>query len=289
MALIVRAPAKVNLGLEVLGRRSDGYHEIVTILQTIDLADQLAFELAADLALETDHPGLARAEENLVLKAARLLRGAAGLDQGARIRLEKRIPVAAGLGGGSADAAATLRTLNELWELRWPIERLLALARQIGTDVAFCLTGGTQLATGRGDRLEPLPTPPVAMVLVPIAAPDPDKTRRLYGALGPSDWSSGDVVRAAADALRAGRPISPGRLPSAFQRATLALYPSVTVAWGALLQAGGNPVLSGAGPSLVSLHPTTDAAAAVAERLRSSGIEARLVRPLPRGEQASAP
>src|SRR5688572_10812957 len=115
----VLAPAKVNLFLEVLGKRADGYHEIATLLVAIDLADDLGFAPAADgtLSLTCDDPGLPTGADNLVLKAALRLRDETGCTAGARIRLAKRIPTAAGLGGGSSDAAATLVGLNELWKL----------------------------------------------------------------------------------------------------------------------------------------------------------------------------
>src|SRR5579883_3102120 len=152
--IIVPAYAKINLGLEILGKRTDGYHDLVTILQTIDLADQLTCVEAVEVTLESNDPALAEDPKNLVLRAALLLREAAGVERGASIRLEKNIPIAAGLGGGSSDAAATLRALNRLWGLGMNASELIALAGQLGADVSFFLRGGTQLATGLGDELE---------------------------------------------------------------------------------------------------------------------------------------
>jgi 4-diphosphocytidyl-2C-methyl-D-erythritol kinase len=126
--LEVQASAKVNLALEVLGKRPDGYHEIVTVMQAVDLCDRLTLEPAPTLTLEADDAALPTDERNLVIRAAMLLRQDAAVDSGARIRLRKRIPVAAGLGGGSSDAAATLWGLNRLWGLRWPRARLTDLA-----------------------------------------------------------------------------------------------------------------------------------------------------------------
>ncbi len=124
MEVVLRTSAKVNLALEVLGKRGDGYHEIATVLQAVDLFDRLKLEAADTLSLHTDDPDLPTDDGNLVMRAARLLQKAAGIEAGARIRLIKRIPVAAGLGGGSSDAAATLWGLNRLWRLRWPKARL---------------------------------------------------------------------------------------------------------------------------------------------------------------------
>src|SRR5262245_44922341 len=115
--LVIQAPAKVNLSLEVLGKRPDGYHEIATVFQAVDLCDRLTLEPAASISLEAGTADLPTDDQNLVVRAARRLQEAAGTDRGARIRLEKRIPVAAGLGGGSSDAAATLWGLNRLWRL----------------------------------------------------------------------------------------------------------------------------------------------------------------------------
>src|SRR5207244_5331408 len=125
--------------------------------QAVDLSDRLMLADADSLELETDIEGVPTRADNLVLRAATLLRNAAGVDRGARMRLRKRIPVAAGLGGGSSDAAATLWGLNRLWGLRWPRARLSELAGRLGMDVPFFLTGGPALATGRGERVERLP------------------------------------------------------------------------------------------------------------------------------------
>jgi len=153
---VLRASAKVNLALEVLGKRADGYHEIATVLQAVDLFDRIAVETADSLSLHTDDPDLPTDEGNLVMRAARLLQKAAGIETGARIRLQKRIPVAAGLGGGSSDAAATLWGLSRLWKLRWPTARLQELAVELGMDVPFFLGAGRAVARGRGEQLAPL-------------------------------------------------------------------------------------------------------------------------------------
>ena len=130
------AHAKINLTLEVLGRRDDGYHEVITVLQAIDLKDTLTFERRPGIDIECDHPDL-KSARNLAVKAARLLRETTGCTKGALISIEKGIPVAAGLGGGASDAAAALRALNELWQLGLSHVQLLQLAAEIGSDVAF--------------------------------------------------------------------------------------------------------------------------------------------------------
>jgi 4-diphosphocytidyl-2-C-methyl-D-erythritol kinase len=270
--LTALAHAKVNLGLEILGRRADGLHEVVTILQEIDLADRLSITEAEGLTVESNLPELAADPGNLVLRAARALQDAAGVSRGASIYLEKVIPLAAGLGGGSSDAAAALLALSRLWQLDWDASRLERVARALGTDVAFFLRGGTQLATGSGDTLQPLPTPRVWIVVVSVPSPYPDKTRRLYSALQPKDWSDGSEVARIAAALRAGAPIEGAVLPSGFARATRDLIPSVETALVALNRAGGVASLCGAGPSVISVHGAPGDAALVAARLRAEGF-----------------
>ncbi len=156
----LRAPAKVNLGLEVLGRREDGYHEIRTILSTIDFCDELTFEgTDSGIQLTTTDPALGTGQENLVVRAASLLAEASGYRGGAAIHLEKRVPSGKGLGGGSSDAAATLVALDRLWRTRASSSDLHRLAARIGMDVPFFLYGGTALAVARGDEVYPLQMP----------------------------------------------------------------------------------------------------------------------------------
>lgn len=158
MILRVRCPAKVNLHLEILGRRADGFHEIRTVFQTIDLWDEIEAEPAPGLVLRCDDPALPSGEDNLVLRAAARLREAAGRPElGARLRLRKGIPTAGGLGGGSSDAAGTLRLLSALWGLSDGDVDLPTLAAGLGSDCAFFLAGGTAVGTGRGEILDPVP------------------------------------------------------------------------------------------------------------------------------------
>ena len=166
--LTIRAPAKLNLYLRVLGRRPDGYHELETVFERIDLADELSFEARpSGIEMTCSEPELSCGEDNLVLKAARLLQQATGTGRGTAIHLTKCIPIAAGLGGGSSDGAATLLGLNHLWELGLPREKLVVLAAQLGSDVPFFLTESSfAVGRGRGERCEVLEGPSLAHVLV---------------------------------------------------------------------------------------------------------------------------
>ena len=156
--LVARAFAKVNLGLEVLGKRDDGYHELRTILQTVGLHDELSFSRENEgISLTTNDPDVGTGPENLVYRAASLLAASASSSGlGVSIHLEKNVPPGLGLGGGSADAAVTLLALDELWDLHTPAPDLHQLAASIGMDVPFFLYGGTALVVGRGDEVYPL-------------------------------------------------------------------------------------------------------------------------------------
>jgi len=163
MRAVYRSFAKVNLYLAVCGRRADGFHEIDTAMQTVDLCDRLVCTASSDgeLSVACAHPEVPPGAGNLVYRALDLLRAAAGRPRaGMRVEIEKRIPLAAGLGGGSGNAACALVAANRLWQLDWPQARLEPLAAEIGADVTFFLRGGTQRGRGRGERVTPLPALP---------------------------------------------------------------------------------------------------------------------------------
>jgi 4-diphosphocytidyl-2-C-methyl-D-erythritol kinase len=164
----IECPPKVNLYLRVVRRREDGYHELETVFQSIDGGDTLYGASAADLSLRCSDPSLPTDERNLVTRAARLLQkgDAAARSRGAELTLVKRTPSGAGLGGGSVDAAAALALLSRLWGLSLSRAELAGLAARLGSDVPFFLSGGTALARGRGEQLDPLPTAPLWLVLL---------------------------------------------------------------------------------------------------------------------------
>jgi 4-diphosphocytidyl-2-C-methyl-D-erythritol kinase len=186
--LLVRCPAKVNLFLEVVRRREDGYHDIDTVMQAVDLWDELRLAPGPELRLECSDPALPTDERNLVVRAALALRKATGCRAGAHLRLAKHIPERAGLGGGSSDAAGTLAGLNRLWGLDLPAEELRQVAAGVGSDVAFFLTGGTARCTGRGERVEPVPTtwrPCLVLVCPDVGVSTPEAYARLSFPLTP--------------------------------------------------------------------------------------------------------
>jgi len=157
--IIAIANAKINLHLEVLGIRDDGFHELAMVMQSINLSDQLKMIRSEDnnISLKSNNKEISNGEDNLIVKAANLLRDEVGNKQlGVDIELEKNIPIGAGLAGGSADAAATLVGLNKLWNLNLEIKELELISKEIGSDIPFCVSGGRQLCFGRGEVLEKL-------------------------------------------------------------------------------------------------------------------------------------
>jgi 4-diphosphocytidyl-2-C-methyl-D-erythritol kinase len=265
--LVLNAAAKINLTLEVLGRRTDGYHEIVTVMQTVDLSDRLAVEDADVLELRTTASDVPTDGTNLALRAAVALRDGAGVSRGARITLEKRIPVASGLGGGSADAAAVLVGLNRLWGLRLSSAHLAEVAVTLGMDVPFFLHGGAALGTGRGERLEPLATCALALVLVNprVAA----STAEIYGGVKPEMYSDGGRSRGMAVALRSRQPSRvAATLGNALERVAAPRYREVEQMESALLAAGAlGAAMSGSGLTVFGVARSYDHARQIRDRV----------------------
>jgi 4-diphosphocytidyl-2-C-methyl-D-erythritol kinase len=277
--LLYRCYAKVNLALEVLGPRADGYHDLVSLVHTINLADDLRVERANEVVCRAE--GLeGEPEVNLVAQAADLLRETARVHAGADLTLIKHIPVAAGLGGGSADAAAALVALNGLWATRLRYSQLGGLAAQLGSDVPFFLRGGAALMCGRGERLEPLrPLPDQWLTLGVLPHALPDKTATLYASLAPSDYSNGVSTRRAAAYLNDRRALDEADLRNAFARAARDVFPGLAAAWRDAEAACGRRFhLSGAGPALFALATDRADAQRVAADLEKLGLPAYAAR-----------
>src|SRR6516164_6376086 len=201
-AVRVWTPAKVNLFLEVLARRPDGYHELATLMTAVSLYDTLEFkeEPGGATTLHCDHPSLSTGPDNLICRAVELVRRESGRSDGVGIRLWKRIPMAAGLAGGSSDAAATLAGLNRLWHLGWDRGRLARLGAELGSDVSFFFAAPAAWCTGRGEQVEPLRLGrPLDLVLVtpPVGLSTADVFR---GVTVPTEPRSGAAIRQAAAA-----------------------------------------------------------------------------------------
>ena len=282
--LTLKAYAKINLTLEAFGRRDDGYHEVATIMQTVDLHDTVRLAPADDLTLTCDDPAL-ESTDNLAYKAALLLREESGYSGGARIAIDKAIPVSAGLGGGSSDAAAILNGLNDLWDLGMSLPQLEEIGGRLGSDVPFFLRGGTAIGLGRGERIRRLP--PANIEWMVVVVPDvnhvgdtPSKTAALYGMLTPANYTRGFLTRKLEARIRGGGDVPAQFLFNAFDDVAFDAYPGLEERWNIFAELGAKEThLSGSGPSFYALMPRREVGTAIHLLLRHKhGINAHLVK-----------
>lgn len=277
----VQAYAKINLTLDVLGRRPDGYHELRTIMQTVDLHDTLCLTTTDENCVRVicTQPEL-NTEDNLAVRAAEAVRQRLALSQGVVIELHKRIPLAAGLGGGSSDAAAVLLALQQWWQLPLSPLDMLTLAASLGSDVPFFLTGGLALCAGRGERVTALtPHWPTSMRWLLLVKPAIGiSTAAIFRALPASDYTDGTHSHAVYEALLAGNAPQQEDLHNGLERIVLERYSEVAQARENLLRAGALVVrLSGSGPTLFAPFTELERATRVQQQLRTQGYAVFLV------------
>jgi 4-diphosphocytidyl-2-C-methyl-D-erythritol kinase len=271
-AVRVESPAKVNLGLEITSKREDGFHELVSVMQTVGLADALIFEPADEISVESGVAGL-KPEDDLMWRAAMALREATGSKQGVRIRAEKRIPSRAGLGGGSSNCAVVLRTLNDLWATGRSREELAEIAARLGSDPAFFLWGGTALTTGRGEIVEPLPDAPERWIVL-AKPPESLSTPGVYAELRAAEHTDGAATRALAEGLRKGR-LDYGLMRNNLAPAALRLCPAMEPVLATLRERADFAMVSGSGSTCFGLFGDEPAARRSATDLsRLPGVEA---------------
>jgi 4-diphosphocytidyl-2-C-methyl-D-erythritol kinase len=301
------APAKLNLTLEVLARRPDGFHEIRSVIQAINLCDSLRFRLSKKVEFSCTDPNWVSAE-SLVSKAASLLQETTGCSKGVTIEVDKRIPLVSGLSGDSSDAAAVLRGLNKLWGLGLSLGELLGLASQLGSDVAFFLYGGTAVVRGRGEIVTPLPPFPhmwVVLLLPPVPRL-PGKTQRLYTSLKPSHYTRGEITDRLAALLTRGSlkgrsPFKTNTSPSCkelylhikergiegerlvhnlfnvLDKVAVDSFAGLGEYWQQFLKAGAQEVhLAGSGPALFTLVKDRAQAEKMYHNLQQQGLESYL-------------
>ncbi|NQT31803.1 MAG: 4-(cytidine 5'-diphospho)-2-C-methyl-D-erythritol kinase [Deltaproteobacteria bacterium] len=274
----IKAPAKINLTLEVLGERPDGFHEIRSVIQTIDLYDSLRFRSNRQLSFSCDNPEFI-IEESLVSRAAALLQEVGGFSRGATVDIKKRIPLVAGLGGDSSDAAAVLSGLNKLWKLGLSPERLLELAPKLGSDVAFFLYGGTALVKGRGEEVTALPPLPRRWVvlMVPPFSRMAEKTRKLYASLKSSHYTDGQITEKLVKALNERRGFKPSMLFNTFENTAFELFPKLKLYRDHFIKLGAyNVHLAGSGPALFAMPDDKMQAENLYARCQLQGLECYL-------------
>ncbi len=269
-----KAYAKINLGLDVLRRREDGYHEVKMIMQNIGIHDELTFEKQPEgITLKIDNVDLPTDGNNLIYKAAKLIKEEYGIQEGVRIKLKKRIPIAAGLAGGSTDAAAVFRGMNELFGLGMTEEKMCELGVRIGADVPYCIMGGTAIAEGIGEKLTPLPDAPSAVVL--IAKPDISvSTKDVYQNLNVAelkvhpdiDGMTKAIIRHDLDGIIE-------RMDNVLESVTVSMHPVIEEIKNFMKEHGAlRAMMSGSGPTVFGIFTDQTKAGDAYIKLKSTGL-----------------
>lgn len=270
-----KAYAKINLGLDVLRRRADGYHEVKMVMQTVDIWDRLTFTKRDQTGVELSvgDAALPAGKDNLICRAAELIMREKKIEQGVKITLDKNIPIAAGMAGGSTDAAAVFHGLNELFELSMSVEEMMKLGVKIGADVPYCIMGKTALSEGIGEILTPLPTPPQCVLAV--AKPDINvSTKFVYENLHADKLKEHPDIDGMVQAIQEG---SLGgiisRLGNVLETVTVREYPVIQEIKNKMKENGAaNALMSGSGPTVFGVFTEHNLAQAAAEQIRESGL-----------------
>ena len=275
----LRAMGKINLALDVLGRLENGYHEVRMIMQTVQLYDRVTLTLRedADIVIHTNLPFLPTDKNNIAWKAARLMADTFGLDRGLDVDIEKHIPVAAGMAGGSTDAAAVLFGMNRLFGLGQPMKRLMELGVTLGADVPYCLMRGTALSEGIGEILTPLPALPDCHIL--IAKPGVSvSTRSVYERIDSCGVPSHPDIDGMIGALKANDLDGVAdRMANVLEAVTIAAHPQIDAIKQTMKDCGAkNALMSGSGPTVFGLFDDKAKAIRAKEELRA-GRKARQI------------
>lgn len=280
--LYVKAPAKINLTLDVLYKRPDGYHEVEMIMTTVDLADRVGLRNRHDgqIQIHSSSNFVPDDQRNLAYQAAKLLRDTYNVQAGVSITIDKQIPVAAGLAGGSSDAAATLKGLNHLWNLNLSIDQLAELGAKIGSDVPFCVYGGTAIARGRGEKIEHIATPPACWVI--LAKPTIGvSTAAIYGGLNIAEVQHPNTLKMKQAIEDKDYMQVCNTLDNVLESVTLKLHPEVAIIKEQMSRFGADAVLmSGSGPTVFGLVQSKARVSRIVNGLRGFCDEVYVVRML---------
>lgn len=279
-----KARAKINLGLDVCRRLENGYHEVKMIMQTVDIYDELEVKkLENDEILLTvdSNDDLGDISNNLIYKAAKLMKDEFGIKEGVQIHLNKNIPVAAGMAGGSTDAAATMLAINEMFELGQSKEKLMELGVKLGADVPYCILGGTALAEGIGEKLTTLPAPPKAAVLV-VKPPIMVSTKWVYETLRANELERHPDIDGMVEALKEGNLTGiTDRMENVMETVTETEYPVIANIKKMMKDKGAlNAIMSGSGPSIFGVYEkeaqAKEAAEYIENKLKEEDITAQI-------------
>lgn len=270
-----RAYAKINIGLDVLRRRPDGYHEVKMIMQTVDIYDDLFLEKTSEpgIRLQTDNEELPTNRDNLIYRAAALLMEDKKMTEGVKITLTKRIPIAAGMAGGSSDAAAAMRGLNVLFDMGYSVEDLQRLGVKLGADIPYCIVGGTMLSEGIGEILTPLPAPPDVNLVV--AKPDINvSTAFVYGNLHVERLQEHPDIDGMVQALSRGdlQGIC-DRMGNVLETVTVREYPVIEEIKQVMRKKGAlNALMSGSGPTVFGFFADSKLAETAAQAIAGQNL-----------------
>lgn len=280
--LYVKAPAKINLTLDVLYKRPDNFHEVEMIMTTVDLADRIGLESRSDglIKIVSTDNFVPDDDRNFAYQAAELLKDTYGIQEGVTITIEKQIPIAAGLAGGSSDAAATLRGLNELWNLNLTLDELAVHGAKIGSDVSFCVYGGTALATGRGEKIQEIPAPPTCWVV--LAKPKVGvSTADIYGGLKIEGLEHPNTKQMIEAIEQSNYELMCQSLGNVLETVTFKLHPEVVMIKEQMQRFGADAVLmSGSGPTVFGLVESEARVSRIYNGLRGFCEEVYVVRML---------
>jgi 4-diphosphocytidyl-2-C-methyl-D-erythritol kinase len=282
MEIIEKAPAKINLGLDVLHKREDGYHELEMVMSSVDLADRLVFERLPEdkIIVETNKAFLPIDKRNNVYQAAAILKERYGITEGIKISITKSIPVAAGLGGGSTDCAAALRGMNRLWELNLSMEELISMGVEVGTDVPYCLYGTTAYIAGKGEVVEPLvPMPQCWVVLVKPRISV--STRKIFQQVEMEQLSHPDMKKLSEAIVEQDYQKMLTYMGNSLEDITIPKHPVIQQIKDRMMKYGADVALmSGSGPTVFALCQKHSRAQRIVNGLKGFCEEVYLVRTL---------
>ncbi len=271
---IRKAYAKINLGLDVIGRLENGYHEVKMVMQTVGIFDVLTLtKIPRGIVVTTDHGELPTDDGNLIYKAAKLMIEKYNIQEGVSVHLEKNIPIAAGMAGGSTDAAGTFLGMNELFELGASVQELQELGVKVGADVPYCIMGGTALAEGIGEKLSPLPAPPECVLLV--AKPNINvSTKYVYEHLDAEGVEKHPDIDGMTEALA--RKDLQGvveRLGNVLENVTVKKHPIITEIKACMLEHGAmGSLMSGSGPTVFGIFEKKEDAENAMEYIKNKSL-----------------
>lgn len=272
--LEIKAYAKINLGLDVVRRLENGYHEVKMVMQTVGIYDVLTFEKVAEgIVITTVSGELPTDENNLIYKAARLMKERYGVEEGVRIHLQKNIPIAAGMAGGSTDAAATLKGMNELFGLGVSRQELMEIGVKIGADVPYCVMGGTALAEGIGEKLTALKAAPDCFVLV--AKPDINvSTKFVYEHLDAAGVAKHPDIDGMVEAIAQGSLQGIlDRMENVLESVTIPAHPIIDTIKSRMKELGAaNSLMSGSGPTVFGIFADKEQAQAAYEQIKEEQL-----------------